>query len=231
VSGESTRKGPDATLVGTDIRIVCFECRRETVHQVIRSAEYMFTWTDGSHHINAWEVFQILECRGCENLGFRKVHTDTEATYHDPDTGDEHLEEREELFPSRVGGRAEIDQVWMLPPQVQAIYRETLMALSGGMRALAGIGLRAIVEATCNERGAKGKDLEKRIDDLVTQQVLTPEGAKVLHSLRVMGNLAAHEIVQHAIDQLNTAMEVVDHLLLGVYVIPKLASELPQPKP
>ena len=51
--------------------------------------------------------------------------------------------------------------------------------------------------------------------------------ATALHSLRFMGNAAAHEMKAHLQKELNAAFDVVEHLLYGVYVLPKQAAQLP----
>lgn len=96
------------------------------------------------------------------------------------------------------------------------------------MPVLAGIGLRALVETVCKEREAEGKNLEQRIDNLVAQGVLTLDGAEFLHSLRIMGNQAAHEVKPHPVADLNLAFDVIEHVLTGVYLIPNRAAQLPQ---
>lgn len=70
------------------------------------------------------------------------------------------------------------------------------------------------------ERNANGKDLFEKINDLATQGVLTKDGADILHKLRVLGNKAAHEVKPHSTEQLNLSMDVIEHLLLGVYIFP-----------
>jgi hypothetical protein len=116
----------------------------------------------------------------------------------------------------------------LLPMQLRQVYEETHAALSSNQPVLAGIGLRAIVETVCKDRKAKGGNLEKKIDDLVTQNVLTPSGAEILHSLRLMGNDAAHEVSPHDAKALAVAMDVLEHTLRGVYVIPAHAAALPK---
>ncbi|ENB4343872.1 DUF4145 domain-containing protein [Vibrio parahaemolyticus] len=86
---------------------------------------------------------------------------------------------------------------------------------------LAGIGLRALVETICKDNNAQGRSLYKQIDALVEQSVLTPSGAKILHKIRTLGNDAAHEVKPHNSKQLGLAMDVVEHVLREVYIIPK----------
>jgi len=84
---------------------------------------------------------------------------------------------------------------------------------------LSGIGIRALIETISKERNASGKDLMEKINDLVVQGVLTKDGADIFHKLRVLGNKAAHEVKPHSRDQLNLALDVVEHLLQGVYIL------------
>lgn len=108
---------------------------------------------------------------------------------------------------------------------MEGIYLETIKALNSSQSILTGIGIRAIIETICKDKNANGGDLLNKIDDLVTQGVLTKEGAAILHKLRILGNKAAHEVRPHDDVQLGLALDVIDHLLLGVYVLPHHASK------
>lgn len=59
-----------------------------------------------------------------------------------------------------------------------------------------------------------------KIDYLVKQGVLTTEGATILHKIRTLGNNAAHEVKPHDYVELGLALDVIDHLLQGVYILP-----------
>jgi hypothetical protein len=108
------------------------------------------------------------------------------------------------------------------------VYSETRTALANDQPVLAGIGIRAIVETVCKDQSAAGNNLMEKIDDLARKGVVTPDGAKILHSLRFMGNDAAHEVKAHAEADLMTALDVVEYLLKGVYILPRLAAKLPK---
>jgi hypothetical protein len=54
-----------------------------------------------------------------------------------------------ELFPSRVKGRAPVNDHELLPAALQRIYLETLKALNSEQPVLTGVGVRAIVETVC----------------------------------------------------------------------------------
>ena len=86
------------------------------------------------------------------------------------------------------------------------------------------------METICREKGLKKRTLERKLDGLVTEGVITQSGADILHSLRFMGNAAAHEVNAHTTDELGTAMDVIEHLLRGVYILPRSAKKLPTKK-
>ncbi|WP_164547795.1 DUF4145 domain-containing protein [Variovorax beijingensis] len=133
----------------------------------------------------------------------------------------------EKLYPSRIAGYIGLkDGVWLLPDKLRRIYQETTNALTSDQHVLTGIGVRAILETLCKDQAAKGRTLFEQIDDLVQQGVLTPGRAAVLHQLRTLGNLAAHEVEPHNPQQLGLAMIVLDHLLEEVYILPAKAKKL-----
>ncbi len=90
---------------------------------------------------------------------------------------------------------------------------------------LAGIGIRALVERICKDKQAPGGNLVEKINDLVKLGVLTQDGATILHKIRTLGNDAAHEVKPHKPEQLRLALDVCEHLLQGVYLLPHHAKQ------
>jgi len=140
--------------------------------------------------------------------------------------GDSELKVTRELFPSRVAGRKMLPDYYYLPSDVQSIYREAHAAFCSSLPIMAGFGARAIIEAVCRDKSINKGNLEKKIDQLATDGHITVEGAKILHSLRVLGNDAAHEMKVSTDEALSAAFDVVDYLLTGVYVLPRRAKKL-----
>lgn len=205
-------------------RLPCRNCDGQTIHEVLRQVKD----TQSDENVDCWSYFEIVQCRGCEEISFRQNWQSTEDVDHDPTTGELVLEDHEELYPSRIAGRREIKDVYLLPPKVAAFYREAHQALCHRLRILAGIGIRGLVETVCQEKNAPGRNLEKRIDALVDLGVLTREGAEILHGTRLLGNDAAHEAKPLTEKQLDAAMDVAEHLLKGVFILPKKAESLPK---
>ena len=105
-----------------------------------------------------------------------------------------------------------------IPAKVQRIYSEALQALNSKSPILAGMGLRALVETVCHEKNAVGDNMFNKIEDLIKKEVLTPNGAKILHKIKTLGNAAAHDVKPHDEAQLGLAINIVEHLLKDVYM-------------
>jgi len=172
-----------------------------------------------------WTVdHQIIQCLGCKTISFRKASSSSEDWVQTSYDGEGEYAVDESIYPSRVDGIKSLgDETHYLPTKVRRIYDETLQALSSQSPILAGIGLRALLETVCKEKNATGHDLLKKIDSLVGASVLTPASAAILHKIRTLGNLSAHEVQPHSDRQLGLALNIVEHLLKDVYILPKQA--------
>ena len=206
-----------------EVELPCQKCAGKTTHKALVTVDVRGSEGDHRHSFDWSDDHQIVQCLGCKSLSFRIASSNSEDYY--PISEDEYeYGMAEKLYPPRLEGRKGLgnDTVY-LPAKVRPIYDETLTALSVQAPILAAIGLRALVEAVCQEKEAKGGDLFKRIDSLVEERVLTPAGATILHKIRALGNAAAHEAKPHSERQLALAMDIVEHMLKDVYILPKQA--------
>lgn len=206
---------------GSEPWLTCGKCQTTTYHKVIFSVDL-----EDKFFTISKESYQIVQCLGCKSFSFRKTSTDS---IEDKEIGGKKYPiVHEELYPSRLAGRRRLDRANLLPEDVARIYNETHAALCNKQPVLAGIGIRALIETVCKEKASSGNNLERKIDGLVQMGVLTSDGAEILHSLRILGNEAAHEVKPHEERTLGTAMDVVEHLLNGVYILPTIANKLPK---
>jgi len=215
-----SKKFNDGKTVGETREVVCRRCDQQTNHAVRGSV--MYSWS--TQDIQGVDIYEIIQCKGCDALSFRIGSSNSE----DFDVVDDEMihPETEEIYPSRLMGRTEMEDIYSLPEKIRTLYKETHAAMSTKHRILSGMGIRALIEAVCLEEKADGKNLEKRIDDLVTKGVLTKRNAEVLHKTRFLGNRAAHEIYAAKDTELEVAFDVVENLLETVYVIPDKAEWL-----
>jgi len=205
-----------------EYKIACTKCDGETYHKVIHSVHVH----ESENDIDVWNDYEIVSCQGCKEISFRSNFVCSEDINYDPETGEQYLDENIELYPNRIAGRKQVKDMYLLPPKVQAIYKETHGALCARLHILASAGIRALVESVCVEKEAEGRNLERKIDDLVSKGILTHVSATTLHNTRLLGNRSIHELAPASYEELDIAMDIVENLVKNVYVIPEKAKRL-----
>ncbi len=209
---------------GQKVNCLCRECLRDTKHEILSEATLSGSEGPADYSID-WSIeHQIVRCLGCETISFRKTSGCSEDVVQ---VGEDEWEYQPliEIFPPLLDGRQPLTDATLLPDKIQRIYEESLKALNETQPVLCGIGIRAIIETVCKDKSAVGGTLFEKINSLVGLGVLTQDGADILHKLRTLGNDAAHEVKPHSLKELGLAFDVVDHLLLGVYILPEHAKK------
>jgi len=192
----------------------CASCDRDTWHEVLyRHLDSEFEY---EHRMDT--TYKMLKCRGCKTPSFQKVIFDIGSAYP---ISDNEWEVPEEIFnyPRVLSGHNKLGDLWDVPKLVREIYTQSLNAIRDESNILAGIGLRATVEAICNNQTIQGRTLDKRIDGLAKTGLISQRDAERLHAIRFLGNDAAHEIRSSTESNLITALRIIEHLLLTLYVL------------
>jgi hypothetical protein len=202
------------------VRVFCNSCNAQTKHSIV--AEKYVSGFDKENEVNWWIKFQIVECNGCENVTFRCLSSSSED--FDPITGEEIIHER--IYPEKVTGRSPVTEIDMFPSKTRKIYIETIKALNSNLLILSAIGLRALIESICLEQGVSGKNLEDKIEALAKNGLLSEKQAKILHTHRFLGNIAAHQIEAPNPKEIIAALEIAEILLKTIYVIPELNASI-----
>lgn len=197
-----------------DVYSPCVSCDRKTFHEVLHAdvrSEYEYRMD---------MINEMLKCRGCHTISFRRVVLDYESAYPVDEKNDEwHVPEDVTNFPSILKGHKELGEIWEVPAIVRDIYTQSVQAIKDQSNTLAGIGLRATIEAICNDQNIGGRTLEKRIDSLAKGGLISQKDAERLHAIRFLGNDAAHEIKRAGAANLLIALRIIDHLLVTIYIL------------
>jgi hypothetical protein len=111
-----------------------------------------------------------------------------------------------------------------LPTEVGKLYHETWQAYHCGAFTLATVGMRAVVEAVCNDRHCRGADLQHKIKSL--NGALSDGDIDLLQTHRALGNAAVHQMETPSAAELDAALDVLEHLLKTLYELPLRAADL-----
>lgn len=202
-------------MINDTIKSYCRSCYKKTNHNILKEVE------ESNYEEYRYDVsYQILECLGCDTKSFREVFYDIEAQYP---LYDDYWEIPKEIsiYPRVIEGHKEIDNLYQLPDIVRITYSEVLVALRHNSKILAGLGLRSVVEAVCNNLDIPGQKLEARINKLTSSGYISKNDAERLHGIRFMGNDAAHDIKEPKKESLSVALQIIEHLIASIYILEK----------
>lgn len=194
--------------------ICCQKTNHSSLFKVSRSSKNNedFQWS---------EMFEIIRCNGCDNIQYRTTYSDESMVVYSHDSGYEFEEQYDEkkYFPKNLKGHIQLSNIHEIPSKIRVVYNETIEAMENECYLLSGVGLRAIIEAICNEQKIIGRNLEQKINNLLKNKLITEKDASRLHSVRFLGNDSVHEMDVPKEDKLNIALRIVENLINNLYLI------------
>lgn len=117
-----------------------------------------------------------------------------------------------------------------VPPRIVSALEESITCHANECFVAAAIMVRKTLEELCRDRGAQGKDLKERIQDLGTKIVLPKELLDGLDDLRLLGNDAAHiesrEYDQIGKEEVEIGIEFAKEVLKATYQYSALLNRL-----
>ncbi len=203
--------------------IFCNKCRGETEHTL--NGEH---YRDYPNYINR-NIIGIVErmgyrfwiCSGCK--------TGTLEEYYIFDILEEESIKDENMWdityhPARNEFQISLKEFKQLTVNLTKIYRETLGAYNNNLTVLCALGIRSLLEGICADKEIVGKNLREKIDNMNT--ILPQNIVSNLHSIRFIGNEAAHKLSSPSTNDLKLAVELCEDLLNFTYELDYKAKSL-----
>lgn len=185
-----------------------------TWHNVLFSKKL----NDSTDDISWWKNYAVLQCAGCDEICFKTEYSDSES--YDIDEFGKYLPcISVENFPTLKDGIGNIENFFKVPSKIKDIYSETLKAITENCFILAGIGLRATIEAVCEYEKIKGNNLLVKINKMASEGIISKDEAKELHAIRFLGNDAAHDGKTPEKFQIILALRIIQHLISSKYTL------------
>ncbi|MDR6528271.1 hypothetical protein J2787_003690 [Chryseobacterium rhizosphaerae] len=197
------------------VKDYCPFCCRNTNH----SSLFKKTINSSQNDDFYWSKdYEIIQCNGCDNIQFRTVYEDESMRDYDEFRGEIYYEDKD-YFPKNLLRHNSINYAHEIPVKIRIVYFETVEALKNKIYLLAGVGLRAVIEAICLEQNIPGRNLEIKINKLVQNNLITKKDASLLHSIRFLGNDSVHEMAVPNEQKLRIALDIIESLLKNLYLI------------
>lgn len=207
----------------------CNDCRKNTNHSILFSKRINYSDDEVPKKKNAagkeYDDYMTIQCDGCNEISFLlRRHRDYFANENNSiNYFDDNFPSNE--FDSDVN-LLDINEQEQLPRILYDLYQEVESAFNQSSNILAGVGLRMLVEAMCLEQKINGKNLQEKIRNLHTSGLISQSEVPILDKLRLIGNFSAHEIKRFSIDKLEYALDIINHVLKSIYILPKINKKL-----
>jgi hypothetical protein len=203
------------------IEVDCAACAAKTYHTVLTaiprdrvSSDQLITWYDD---------YEIIRCSGCGEVSFRHIFVSDDGGFVTED-GELVPDEKVKLYPPRISGIKRVEGWEYLPYPVREVFNEAFNALEYRLPLLAALGMRAVIEAVCVNKGLSNANskvpLERMLRNMKENGLITESQMERLMVLKADGNEAAHRFRFVSIDQLKVAMKEVMHLLYDQFIGP-----------
>lgn len=191
-------------------KLYCRRCDRPTNH-TLKATYHHSIWSDESDY--EVEDCSFYSCAGCESSAMLVVW---DASYDEPTAT---------LFPDKEPQQRQPKLFHNINAKLWRAYTETLKCYNQRCFLLCAIGLRTLLEGICDDKGAKGKNLATKIDNLKNHfapgNIIT-----YLHGFRFSGNDATHSLEPLTEAEAVTAIDVMEDLLNYLYDLDYKASQL-----
>lgn len=155
----------------------------------------------------SWRTrWTTLECYGCETVCLRRAHWFSEW-----DDGSGRGGEQVEFFPP-LSARHPPRWLDQLANEEQELVREVYVALQADSRRLAMMGARAVVDIVMNRDGDQGS-FGAGLDALEARGLIGRRQRQVLEAALDVGHAAAHRGHRPTGRDVDTVIDIVEHLL------------------
>lgn len=218
----------------------CESCRKETNHGIVLSHETSPETTD-----DFWwsKIYHIVQCLGCDNNSFVTEYTDETLIGYDS-VGEEYHYTVYNAYPEPIHKYVNPVQTphqaldfLSAPESIQEIYKQICFAYNQESYLLAGVGLRMLIEGICkeisisevqtltgdveesqNKEDAFSGSLLQKINSLESANYIVKNQADILHKIRMIGNLSAHELEPAKRSTIREAIGILERIIEQIYV-------------
>lgn len=210
-------------------KFYCPKCKHKTWHEIIFKhikPEYY----NQEYDLEDKSYYYIVKCFECDDVLFVKEKISFD--------GVEPVDKSFEIYPKLSCDIQEIKSS-LLPPEINKIYNETIIALNNNLDILSAVGLRAIIEGFCTninikekivkdseKESAKGENincknvkLSQCLEYLKNENIISNNEYELLNTIKKFGNEAIHNINPMSRTDQITALKIINNLLENFYCL------------
>lgn len=117
-----------------------------------------------------------------------------------------------------------------VPPKIRAAFMESVACFSNSCFVASAIMIRKTLEEICADKGAVGKNLYAKIEDVFKKVSIPKELLDAMHQLRLLGNDAAHIEAEAyekiGVEELELSIDFTQEIVKALYQYENLLNRL-----
>ena len=200
-------------------RSFCNGCQQDTRHEIVGNCSRERREGDEPFPRIVNEQWKMLQCCGCESI--KAVKKEDSTDFKSP---------RETHYPAR-----QMRQLprWFgeTPLQCQDLLREVYKAMHTDCMTLSAMGTRTLIDVMLLEMLGDIGGFERKLKEAVSKGFFTEAQKDTIYAAVDAGNAASHRGFRPTERQLSDVLDIVEHTLMGQYVLAtssgRLKSEVP----
>jgi hypothetical protein len=204
-----------------EIETKCGQCNRMTHQKVLFSKKQV----EEDGYFETHLLYMMVQCGGCKTISFLIRASDPTPFSDEPEYEDHNYPVEPDQLNITYNFLREKDQE-NLPIKLYELYEEVKSTFRTESNIMAGIGLRMLVEAICLQQKIAGRNLQEKINKLHTQGMIATSELPIIDKLRLIGNQSTHQIKSFSTEKLSYALDIVNHILVSIYILPKINRKL-----
>jgi hypothetical protein len=205
------------------VRIHCNTCRTSTEH-VVRHCIDNSTSEDvgGGHSVDFLDYAKLVQCLGCKSVSMEHVTGCSEDW--DADDG---INWKREYFPPRT---YRLPPDWLeggdVPSAQAEMMREIYVAVQNGLPRLAVMGIRSLLETVMQDKVNDQGSFAATLRVFSDRGHISQSQRDILDAALQAGHATIHRQYVPNDDVVITCMDVAEHVLQSVHVLPKTTKSL-----
>lgn len=225
-------------------KIYCSTCKVKTNHGYVEKYEINSAqFPDADFGFS--DKYFITKCLGCDSFGFLREYGDEQTFNRFGELYTEkyiYPEEPLNAIHETYTFKYDIKKFQNAPDIIQELYDQVVSSFESEHYLLAAVGLRMMIEGFCIDQNVtkgyiydeignkkkhkKGKNkgeaiisksLEGRINGLEEKRLINFVSSKILHQIRDLGNVTAHELEIPKRNTIKKGLSIMEDLIRTVY--------------
>ena len=203
--------------MGNQKIIQCLYCGNKTLMNQV--GEHTHRWDEGYGYYGYFK-YSMYACPICDKVSFYQQYADSAMQGINGNGEIEEIVDEEILYPINTFAPK------YLPKDIKYAY-ESALKTKHIDTAICLIALRRTLEMICNDKGATGRNLTMKIEDLSTKGILPKELEDASKITKNFGNRGAHGAnITIAQKELKELIEFIEYILEYLYILPNKIKEL-----